>query len=147
MCKDYFSWFSLTEPVAFDKKEIETCQRWYWNISCLCVLSISHILFGSLSHHMSPKGRILEESLIIFTAHSVIPAKRLIHDVPLWRPNPLRGGQKQKNKECSPRCKNISPWWKLSIFWILIWNKFFFSQTRRIQLVMTFSKSRIYTFH
>lgn len=31
-----------------------------------------------------PNDRILKESLIIFTAHSIIPAKRLIHDLPQW---------------------------------------------------------------
>lgn len=28
--------------------------------------------------------RILKETLIIFTAHSIIPAKRLINDLPQW---------------------------------------------------------------
>lgn len=59
----------------------------------------------SLSHHLSPNGRILE-SLIIFTAHSIIPAKRLIHDLPQWRPTPPSQGEgeaKQERKSASVR--------------------------------------------
>lgn len=85
---------------------IQTSESWHWNISCFSVLSISHILSGSLSHshHLSPKGRILEESLIIFTAHSIIPTKRLIHDLPQWRPTPPsqeEGEAKQERESAS----------------------------------------------
>lgn len=80
---------------------IQTSASWHWNISHLYELSISHILSGllCLSHHLSPKGRIVEESLIIFTAHSIIPAKRLIHDLPQWRPTPLSQGERQAKQE------------------------------------------------
>lgn len=83
---------------------IQMSESWHWNMSCLCVLSISNILPGSfsLTHHLSPKGRILEESLIIFTAHSIIPAKRLIHDLPQWRPTP----QSQREKEAKQGTKS-----------------------------------------
>lgn len=103
---------------------IQTSESWHWNMSCLCVLSISHILPGSLSltHHLSPKGRILEESLIIFTAHSIIPAKRLIHDLPQWRPTP----QSQREKEAKQGTKsasvqkNVYCQWQLLLFWIFV---------------------------
>lgn len=90
---------------------IQTSGSWHWNIPCLCVLSISHILSGSLSlsHHLSPKGRILEESLIIFTAHSIIPAKRLIHDLPQWRPTPpsQEEGEAKQERKSAPVQQNI----------------------------------------
>lgn len=95
----YLPWFTLTEPVAVNNTNERELALKY--ILSLCVLSISHILSGSLSlsHHLSPKGRILEESLIIFTAHSIIPAKRLIHDLPQRRPTPASQGEGEAKQE------------------------------------------------
>lgn len=87
---------------ASGSQQYKRAKSWRWNISRLYELSISHTLSHSLclSHHLSPKGRILEESLIIFTAHSIIPAKRLIHDLPQWRPTPLsQEGRRSKTRE------------------------------------------------
>lgn len=45
-------------------------------------------------------GGILEESLIIFTAHSIIPAKRLIHDLtqrgPILQSQGLEGAKGER---------------------------------------------------
>lgn len=66
-------------------------------VPSLCAFYLTHSLW--LARHLSPKGRILEASLIIFTAHSIIPAKRLIHDLPQWRPTPPSQGEGEAKQE------------------------------------------------
>lgn len=90
-----FSLFPPSETEVFYYKNAPEVNHF-----CLCVPSISHILSAVFSHHLSPKGRILEESLIILSAHSIIPAQRLIHSLPLWRPAPPAEGEiHKKNTE------------------------------------------------
>lgn len=50
----------------------------------LCVNKFSQCDFYLPFTPFIPNDRILKESLIIFTAHSIIPTKRLIHDLPQW---------------------------------------------------------------
>lgn len=133
ICFGYPPWFTLTEPVAVDTTNERELALKY--ILSPCSFHTAHILRRSLSlsPRFSPKGRILEESLIIFTAHSIIPAKRLIHDLSQWRPTPPSQGEEGANggRKAASVQKNTYPQWWLLWFWICVWDEIHILLPRR----------------
>lgn len=119
ICTAYSSWFMLTEPIAVNNTNERAVALKYFLSVRAFYLANSFWLTLPLSHRLSPKGRLLEESLIIFTAHSIIPAKRLIHDVPQWRPTPPSQWSKQERKSAA-----VQNMYALSHdlgFWLWLW--------------------------